>query len=102
MLNVFSIENFTANPLQTNVIYVLLCLSGSKWHLHRKLITPSFHFKILEQFFEVFVVKSNSFVNKLRQLPVDKVVDLMPLISKCTLDIICGKNYLLNKKIQRA
>lgn len=93
MLNIFKLKI-------SLLLCVLFFLSGSKWHLHRKLITPTFHFKILEQFFEVFVVKSNKFVNKLKQMPVNNVVDLMPFISKCTLDIICGKRYFFNNQSQ--
>uniref|UniRef100_A0A1B6HPU9 Cytochrome P450 n=1 Tax=Homalodisca liturata TaxID=320908 RepID=A0A1B6HPU9_9HEMI len=67
----------------------LLTSTGKKWQLHRKLITPAFHFNILEDFFQVFVEKSKSLINTMTKLPVGTTVDLMPIISKCTLDIIC-------------
>ncbi|XP_054270012.1 cytochrome P450 4C1-like isoform X2 [Macrosteles quadrilineatus] len=67
----------------------LLTSSGTKWHLHRKLITPAFHFNILEDFLQVFVERSKIFVKKLHKLSQESEVDLMPLISRCTLDIVC-------------
>lgn len=36
----------------------LLISDGRKWHARRKIITPTFHFKILEQFVETFHEKS--------------------------------------------
>ncbi|KAK9744650.1 Cytochrome P450 [Popillia japonica] len=38
----------------------LLTSSGRRWFQHRKLITPTFHFKILENFMDVFIEKSQN------------------------------------------
>lgn len=65
-----------------------------KWQSHRKLITPTFHFKILDVFLEIFVEKSAILVEKLNKIPKDSAVDLYPYITHCALDIICG-NYLI-------
>uniref|UniRef100_A0A1B6MH87 Cytochrome P450 n=1 Tax=Graphocephala atropunctata TaxID=36148 RepID=A0A1B6MH87_9HEMI len=67
----------------------LLTGTGLKWHSHRKLITPTFHFKILDIFMEVFVEKSQILVEKLNKLPKDTPMDLYPFITHCALDIIC-------------
>lgn len=72
----------------------LLISSGSKWFSRRKIITPAFHFKILDQFIEVFDKHSSLFVNnleKLRTSSANKVVDIFPPVTLCALDIICGK-----------
>lgn len=66
-------------------------LAGSKWHRNRKLITPTFHFKILDNFQEVFDEKSQILVNKLSSKADGKVFDIYPYITHCALDIICGK-----------
>lgn len=78
-----------------NINYVhlqpLFYILGDRWHKHRKIITPSFHFKILENFFEVFVEKSNILVEKLaKHNNTGKPFDVYPYITKAALDIICG------------
>lgn len=65
--------------------------SGAKWHSHRKLITPTFHFRILDIFVEVFVEKSDILVKKLLSKTGEKDFDIYPFITHCALDIICGK-----------
>nr|QZM07473.1 cytochrome P450 monooxygenase CYP4C131 [Lasioderma serricorne] len=68
----------------------LLTSTGQKWHRNRKLITPTFHFKILEHFQEVFDEKSRVLVHKLAHRATDgRFFDVYPLITRCALDIIC-------------
>ncbi|KAF2888259.1 hypothetical protein ILUMI_17914, partial [Ignelater luminosus] len=60
-----------------------------KWKSHRKILTPAFHFKILEQFIDTFQSNSTILVNKLKK-EVGKIsTDIYPYINLCTLDIIC-------------
>ncbi|KRT78190.1 cytochrome P450 [Oryctes borbonicus] len=67
----------------------LITSKGTKWHQHRKLITPTFHFQILETFMDVFVAKSKLLV-KLLESKADGITtfDIFPYITHCTLDII--------------
>ena len=65
--------------------------AGSKWHKRRKLLTPTFHFKILEDFIHVFNEQSAVLVEKLSE-KVGQDFDIFPFITRCTLDVICGKN----------
>ncbi|XP_063226079.1 cytochrome P450 4C1-like isoform X2 [Bacillus rossius redtenbacheri] len=67
----------------------LLTSSGLKWHSHRKLLTPAFHFAILHNFVEVFCEKSRILVDKLRARAGGGGFDVYPYITRCTLDIIC-------------
>jgi cytochrome P450 family 4 len=55
------------------------------------MITPTFHFKILDSFVEVFSEKSEILVSKLRKEVGSQGFDLYPYITKCALDIICGE-----------
>lgn len=68
----------------------LLISTGQKWFTRRKAITPTFHFKILEQFVEVFDKHSAIFVKNLGKSK-GQVVDVFPLITLCALDIISGE-----------
>jgi len=55
------------------------------------MITPAFHFKILDSFVKVFSDKSEILISKLRKEVGSKGFDVCPYIDKCMLDIICGE-----------
>lgn len=59
-----------------------------------QILTPTFHFKILEDFIDVFQEQSAVLVTKLAQ-EVDKEdgFNLFKYVTLCTLDIICGAFY---------
>ncbi|ALC40922.1 Cyp4e2 [Drosophila busckii] len=68
----------------------LLTSTGSKWHKHRKMITPSFHFNILQDFHEVMNANSSKFIQQLKSLAAgDNIIDFQDLAQYLTLDIIC-------------
>uniref|UniRef100_A0A182PZ10 Uncharacterized protein n=1 Tax=Anopheles epiroticus TaxID=199890 RepID=A0A182PZ10_9DIPT len=68
----------------------LLTSRGRKWHTHRKVITPTFHFKILEQFVEIFDRQSTTFIKVLEPFAESgKSFDIFPQVTLCALDVIC-------------
>ena len=68
----------------------LLTSTGKKWKRRRRMITPTFHFTILNEFVQVFEEQSNVLVNKLRKLADnDGAIDVQKPIGLCALDIIC-------------
>lgn len=73
-------------PLTTQLNYII----GKKWHQRRKVITPAFHFKILEQFIEVFDRQGKVFVETLLKYKPEQKVELYPIIALYALDVICG------------
>ncbi|TRY61081.1 hypothetical protein TCAL_10154 [Tigriopus californicus] len=68
----------------------LLTSDGGKWHSRRKMLTPAFHFKILEDFLVIMNEQSSILTNKLAKLkPDNNTLDMFPNITYCALDIIC-------------
>uniref|UniRef100_A0A182YDR9 Uncharacterized protein n=1 Tax=Anopheles stephensi TaxID=30069 RepID=A0A182YDR9_ANOST len=68
----------------------LLTSKGERWHQHRKLITPTFHFNILDGFCDVFAENSQELVEHLQPYAdTGKPVNMYPFITKAALDIIC-------------
>ncbi|XP_012266584.2 cytochrome P450 4c3 [Athalia rosae] len=67
----------------------LLTSSGKKWHFRRKILTPTFHFKILEDFTEVFTEQAEILVEKISKEVGNESFDIFPYINHCALDIIC-------------
>uniref|UniRef100_A0A224YKM0 Cytochrome n=1 Tax=Rhipicephalus zambeziensis TaxID=60191 RepID=A0A224YKM0_9ACAR len=68
----------------------LLTSSGDKWRSRRRLFTPAFHFKILEDFSETINAQSFILCNKLEKLSQSGAnFDIVPKVTLCTLDIIC-------------
>ena len=70
----------------------LLTSKGDKWRAMRKLLTPSFHFRILEQFVPVMSKNGRILVRNLEQEASRNggiVADLAPFILLCALDVIC-------------
>ncbi|KRT83476.1 cytochrome P450, partial [Oryctes borbonicus] len=67
----------------------LLTSDGDRWWKHRKIITPAFHFQILDEFIDVFNSQSEILVSILKEKNKNANIDVYPYIGRCTLDIIC-------------
>ncbi|XP_013134621.1 PREDICTED: cytochrome P450 4C1-like [Papilio polytes] len=66
----------------------LLLSSGTKWQNRRKILTPAFHFSILRRYYASIVENTNRLVESLGKI-VDTRVDIVPIMSDCTLNSIC-------------
>lgn len=66
----------------------LLISTGQKWHTRRKIITPTFHFKILEQFTEVFNRQGTTLVRLLQKQSNGESFNIYPFINLYALDVI--------------
>ena len=59
-------------------------------------MTPAFHFKILDDFIDVYNNQGRILCGLLAELcqpfmeESERIVDVYPLLTRCTLDIICG------------
>ncbi|EFA04617.2 cytochrome P450-like protein [Tribolium castaneum] len=67
----------------------LLTADGAKWKTHRRILTPAFHFQILEQFIEVFEKCGDVLVKKFENEVGRKSFDIYPYVTLHTLDVIC-------------
>ncbi|KAJ6644110.1 Cytochrome P450 4c3 [Pseudolycoriella hygida] len=78
----------------------LVVSTGEKWHKDRKLLTPAFHFKILDQF--------NPSINKHALILCDKIsstlnyqmTDCVSVLASFALDIICETSMGVDMKTQ--
>lgn len=67
----------------------LLLSAGEKWYHRRKMLTPTFHFKILEDFLQVFNEQSAVMVDRLHSKIDRGRFVISPYVTLCALDIIC-------------
>ncbi|XP_050308447.1 cytochrome P450 4d2-like [Anthonomus grandis grandis] len=67
----------------------LLTAPGKKWRGRRKIITPAFHFSILEQFVDVFEHNGKIMIEKLEKTVGKDSIDIYDYVTACALDIIC-------------
>ncbi|GAB1866375.1 Cytochrome P450 4C1 [Camponotus japonicus] len=67
----------------------LLTSTGTKWQTRRKILTPAFHFNILNQFIDILVKESDRMTKSLKNVKGTIIKDLVPFISEHTLNAIC-------------
>ncbi|CRK94499.1 CLUMA_CG008004, isoform A [Clunio marinus] len=66
----------------------LLLSTGRKWHQRRKIITPTFHFNILQQFADIMDRHGKIFVSNLKKFE-GQEIDFFSPVSLYALDVIC-------------
>ncbi|KAL3271394.1 hypothetical protein HHI36_021876 [Cryptolaemus montrouzieri] len=67
----------------------LITSKPTRWRKHRKILTPAFHFQILDKFVTSFERPTTIFIKKLRKYKDNKSLDIYPPMDLCTLDIVC-------------
>ena len=70
--------------------------TGTKWRTRRKLLTPTFHFNILNDFIAVFNEKSQILLRRLADKADGKPFNICQHITLCALDIVCGEGSLVS------
>uniref|UniRef100_A0A182MIU5 Uncharacterized protein n=1 Tax=Anopheles culicifacies TaxID=139723 RepID=A0A182MIU5_9DIPT len=80
----------------------LVVSTGSKWAQRRKIITPTFHFKILEDFLVIMNHQTDVLVEKLSKSANGKDFDIYEHVTYCALDIISesAMGVKLNTQLQ--
>ncbi|XP_040071341.3 cytochrome P450 4V2 [Ixodes scapularis] len=67
----------------------LLTSFGQTWKFHRKLVTPAFHFRVLENFLPIINEQADRLVEKLQEYAGGQAITLHHILSKCALNVIC-------------
>ncbi|XP_063709032.1 uncharacterized protein LOC134837580 [Culicoides brevitarsis] len=65
----------------------LLISGGERWFKLRRLITPAFHFQILERFLPIYEEQADVLISKFNK-NLGKVIDVVPMLHNMALDII--------------
>lgn len=72
----------------------LLTSHGQPWFNMRKILTPAFHFKILESFIDVFNEQSKVLIEILRDRASNShEINVYEHVTQCALDNICGESH---------
>ncbi|CAG9771773.1 unnamed protein product [Ceutorhynchus assimilis] len=67
----------------------LLTSYGAHWKNHRRVITPAFHFSILQDYISIFNAVGDKFIEKLKNEVGKDSMEISKIVSLCTLDVIC-------------
>lgn len=78
-------------PFQDWVGLGLITSTGAQWKRHRRIITPTFYFSILEKFVHIFNDNGDILIQKLEKEVGKSCVDVEPFLGLYALDVICGK-----------
>ncbi|CAL2040885.1 hypothetical protein CAEBREN_29480 [Caenorhabditis brenneri] len=67
----------------------ILTSNKDQWRPKRKLLTPTFHYDILKDFLPIFNEQSKILIQKMCCYKTDEEIDVLSIVTLCTLDIIC-------------
>ncbi|CAN7996064.1 unnamed protein product [Ixodes hexagonus] len=81
-------KSFNYNLLHSWLGTGLLTSSGAKWKKRRRLLTPAFHFRILENFVAPMNQHARNMVQTLRQHSGNDETDIVPYSAACTLEVL--------------
>ena len=76
-----------------NALYILV----EQWYRDRKLIMPTLHFTILEQYAVIMSEKTEIVIKWIEETLAEnptKAINIMPFVQSVTFNIICGKKTI--------
>ncbi|KAK4025942.1 hypothetical protein OUZ56_014974 [Daphnia magna] len=80
------------DPIKEHIGDSIGVLAGEEWKQRRRMLTPAFHFQILNSFVDIFNEKSVECARTLDgaiETHKDIEFDIMPIMTRFTLDILC-------------
>lgn len=81
----------------------LITAESSKWSRDRKMISPAFHFSILDNFVVVIIEKTQIMLNRIEKQWMknpERAINIYPLLSDLGLDVICETAMGVNIEAQ--
>jgi cytochrome P450 family 4 subfamily V len=82
-------KNFIYNFLHAWLGTGLLTSTGAKWSSRRRMLTPTFHFKILEEYVPLMNKHADNLVKKLEKFADGRRFDISNDLGLSTLEVIC-------------
>lgn len=78
----------------------LIVSGGEKWHKDRKLLTPAFHFKIMDEFNPLINKHAMILCNKIKTTLNYQITNCVSTMSACALDTICETSMGVDMQTQ--
>ncbi|XP_025073480.1 cytochrome P450 4C1-like [Pogonomyrmex barbatus] len=82
-------KSFLYKPFQNAVNTGLFTSGGTKWRSRRKILTPTFHFAVLQQFADTIIKKGENMAKCLKNMEDTVVEDLTSFVSEHILNAFC-------------
>ena len=70
----------------------IIIILGSLWKHRRRILTPAFHFSILQKYMQSLLEHSEKMVESLKHEKGILIKDLELWVTDFTLNVICGEN----------
>ena len=86
-----NLQKYDGNREASYIQYVgegLATSKGSHWQKMRKILTNTFHFRILKDFEPIINEKSMNLINRLQE---NNGKDIKNAVFQCTMEIICSE-----------
>ncbi|XP_022901352.1 cytochrome P450 4C1-like [Onthophagus taurus] len=97
--NVHTHKSSSYNVFKAWLGHGLITAAGNVWKKHRKILTPAFHFNILEQFPQSFHRNAKTLIDILKENS-GKTIDTHHLMKNYALDSLCEATMGVNFKSQ--
>ncbi|KAH6946603.1 hypothetical protein HPB50_014161 [Hyalomma asiaticum] len=75
----------------------LLTSAGTKWKSRRRMLTPAFHFKILEDFVAPMNKMARRTAARISDRAKEPWIDVVPVSATCALDVLLGMDSLMEE-----